>query len=150
MSEPTAETVDYVSITRLQAAYADVVNRRAWPELDELFRPDAPIHLDTVTRPVIELQGPRALGSFVGDAIARFEFFEFVILNAVVDLAGDSATGRIFMCELRQDRESGHFSRAFGRYDDTYARVDDRWWFAARSYRSLARTGRDEVFPPPA
>ena len=40
MPDPAAETVDYVAIQRLQAAYADVVNRRAWPELADLFRPD--------------------------------------------------------------------------------------------------------------
>ena len=147
MPDPAAETVDYVAIQRLQAAYADVVNRRAWPELADLFRPDAPVRIDTVTRPVIDLTGPTAVGDFIGAAIERFDFFQFVILNAVVDLEGDRATGRIFMCELRRDRESGHGSRAFGRYEDTYVRHDGRWWFAARDYRSLARTGRDEVFP---
>lgn len=147
MPDPTAETVDYVAITRLQAAYADIVNRRAWSELTGVFRSGAPVRIDTVTRPVITLEGPEAVGTFIGEAIARFEFFEFVILNAVVDLAGDAATGRIFMCELRQDRDSGRFTRAFGRYDDTYVRHEGRWWFAARDYRSLARSGRDEVFP---
>ena len=88
---------------------------------------DAPVRIDTVTRPVIELSGPEAVGTFIGEAIARFEFFEFVILNAVVTIDGDHATGRIFMCELRQDRETGQFSRAFGRYDDTYVRAGDRW-----------------------
>jgi len=147
MPDPTAETVDYVAITRLQAAYADVVNRRAWPEFADQFRPEAPVRIDTVTRPALEVRGPAALGDFIGSAIAHFEFFEFVILNSVVAVDGDTATGRIFMCELRQDRESGRFTRAFGRYDDTYVRYDDRWWFAARDYRSLARSGRDEVFP---
>lgn len=147
MSDPTAETVDYVAITRLQAAYADVVNRRAWTELSDLFRPDALVRIDTVTRPVFELHGPAAVGDFIGPAITHFEFFEFVILNSVVTIDGDRAAGRIFMCELRQDRESGRFTRAFGRYEDTYVRHDGRWWFAARDYRSLARSGRDEVFP---
>lgn len=147
MPDPTAETVDYVAITRLQATYADVVNRRAWAELSDLFRPDALVRIDTVTRPAIELRGPAAVGDFIGPAIAHFEFFEFVILNSVVTIDGDRATGRIFMCELRQDRESGRFTRAFGRYEDTYVRHDGRWWFATRDYRSLARSGRDEVFP---
>ena len=37
----------------LQATYADVVTRRAWAELEPLFVPDAPIRIDTVTRPVM-------------------------------------------------------------------------------------------------
>ena len=41
-----AQTVHDTGIRRLQHAYADVVNRRAWPELEELFRPDAEVVID--------------------------------------------------------------------------------------------------------
>jgi hypothetical protein len=140
------ETIDYVAITRLQSAYADVVNRRAWREFHELFLPDAPVRVDTVTNPAIDLTGPDEVGTFIGGAIERFEFFEFVVLNTRVWLDGDAARGRVFMCELRQERDSGRFSRAFGVYHDNYERVDSRWMFGGRRYQSLARTGRGEVF----
>jgi hypothetical protein len=147
------ETIDYVAITRVQARYADVVNRRAWPELGELFTADAPIRVDTVTAPAHDFVGPVALGEFIGGAIERFDFFEFVILNTVVDVGGDDdpdvATGRVFMCELRRERESGRFTTAFGVYHDRYVRTDGRWRFARRDYQSLARSGRAEVFPFP-
>jgi hypothetical protein len=147
------DAVAYLSITRLQAAYADVVTRRAWPELEPLFLPDAPIHVDTVSRPVIELVGATALGEFVGDAIAHFEFFEFVILNTVVHVDLDeTARGRLYMVELRQDAATGEWSNAFGVYHDDYAIVDGQWCFAERSYQSLARKvglDRAEVFPFP-
>lgn len=147
------ETIDYVAITRLQAAYADVVNRRAWSELGELFLPDAPITVDTVTNPPKELVGPEALGEFIGGAIERFEFFEFVILNArvwtEVDGDVDAARARVFMCELRQDAATGHASQAFGVYHDDYRRTADGFRFARRRYQSLTRTGRNEVFSFP-
>ena len=143
------ETVDYVAITRLQNAYADVVNRRAWDEFDELFLADAPVRVDTVTNPVVETRGPRGIGEFIGGAIERFEFFEFVVLNTRVWIDGDRARGRVFMCELRQAVDNGLFSRAFGVYHDEYRRVDGHWMFAARRYQSLARTGRGEVFAFP-
>ena len=143
------EAIDYVAITRLQCAYADVVNRRTWAEFAELFLPDAPVQIDTVTNPVVNLNGPVALGEFIGGAVARFEFFEFVMLNARIDIGADTAHGRVFMCELRQEAESGRFTRAFGVYHDDYRRVDGRWWFAARRYQSLARSGRGEVFQFP-
>jgi hypothetical protein len=147
------ETAAYVAITRLQAAYADVVTRRAWPELEPLFLPDAPIRIDTVSRPVVEMTGAEALAEFVGAAVARFEFFEFVILNTVVHVSPDgSARGRLYMVEVRQERASGDWSNAFGLYDDTYALHDDRWVFAQRNYQSLARrvgSNRAEVFPFP-
>ena len=147
----TDTTDDYVAITRLQAAYADVVTRRAWTELEPLFVSAAPIRLDTVTRPVIELTGASGLAGFLVTAMDRFAFFQFVILNAVVDVDGDSARGRMHIAELRQDHEGG-WSTAFGRYDDDYRRDDGRWRFASRRYRSLARragTAAAEVFPAP-
>jgi hypothetical protein len=149
-----AATDAYVAITRLQAAYADVVTRRAWPELDALFAPDASIRVDTITRPVIELVGAPALGEFISTAIARFEFFEFVVLNTVVDVNSDStAGGRVYMVEIRQERESGEWSNAFGVYRDRYVEYDGRWRFSERRYQSLARrigAGPASVFPMPS
>jgi hypothetical protein len=157
----TRETIDVVAISRVQAAYADVVTRRAWPELRELFRPDAPVQVDTVTAAPIELTGHEGIGSFIAGAIERFEFFEFVILNShivtAVDGDPDAARARLYMCELRQEsataeKPAGQWSNAFGIYHDDYVRHDDRWWFARRRYQSLARielSGRAEVFPFP-
>ena len=131
------------------------MNRRAWDELTELFQVDALVRVDTVTAPIRELAGPAALGAFIGSAIARFDFFEFVVLNTVVSVgvAGDAteATGRVFMCEIRRERDSGRYTVAFGVYHDHYRCRDGRWWFAGRHYQSLARTDPSEAFPfPPA
>lgn len=144
----------YIEITRLQSAYADVVTRRAWAELEPLFVPEAPVHVDTVTAPVIELVGAAALGDFIADAIERFEFFEFVILNTVVRVDGGGvARGRLYMVELRQERAAAEWSNAFGVYHDDYALRDGRWCFAERHYQSLARkiaTQPAAVFPFPS
>jgi hypothetical protein len=147
------ETIDYVAICRLQAAYADSVTRRAWAELDELFVPSATVTVDTVTSAPIELVGPTAVGDFISAAVERFEFFELVILNTTVELRhdgdADTARARVFTCELRQDRSNGRWTNAFGVYHDEYRRIDRRWWYARRRYQSLARTGRAEIFPFP-
>ncbi len=139
------ETDDVVAIWRLQSAYADVITRRAWTELADLFLPDTTVHLDTVTRPQRDLVGAEAFGAFVADAIERYDHFAFVILNTVVDVATggdpDAATGRIFMCEVRHDRESDSWQNAHGVYRDRYRRVDGRWRIAERHYRSMARQG---------
>ena len=138
------DTVDHLAVARLTDGYADVVTRRAWPELADLFLPDCTLHLDTVTAPERDIEGPRAVGEFIGSAVERFSFFEFVVLNRRIELRAsgdpDRATARIFMCELRQDADGGRHTTAYGVYRDTYARVDGRWWFADRRYRSLART----------
>ena len=149
-----AEAVHDTGVRRLQHAYADVVNRRAWPELDLLFRPDAEVVVDRREGEPLRVVGGTELGAFIGGAVDRFEFFEFVILNAHIvfpegPLAG-TAVGRMFMCELRQDRETGRWTNAYGLYHDRYAFSSGRWWFAGRRYHSLARHGRDlDAFPLP-
>jgi hypothetical protein len=146
------ETLDYVAICRLQAAYADAVTRRAWSELDPLFLENAPISVDTVTSAPIELVGAAGIGGFIAGAIEKFEFFELVILNVHATVGADdadSARSRSFTCELRQDVASGRWTNAFGVYRDDLRRVEGRWRYARRRYQSLARTGRAEVFPFP-
>lgn len=139
---PSSETDDVVALWRLQSRYADVISRRAWPELHELFLPDTTVAIDTVTSPPRSITGPDAFGSFVAASIERFDHFAFVILNTVVELDGpDDGRGRIFMCEIRHDQASDTWQNAHGLYEDRYRRVEGRWRFAHRQYRSLARTG---------
>ena len=94
------------------------------------------------------------LGAFIGAAVERFEFFEFVILNAHIvfpDGAGaGTAVSRLFMCELRQESDGGRWTHAYGLYHDRYRFESGRWRFSERRYHSLARHGRDlDAFPLP-
>ncbi len=146
---------DHLGISRLLAAYADAVTRRAWGELTGLFRPSCSVEVDPVTRPASTLTGPEELGRFIAGAVDRFDFFEFVVLNVhcrpAPDGDADRALARVHMCEVRRLADSGEWSTAYGRYDDELVRIDGRWWFEHRRYRSLGRTGTDGgVFPPPA
>ena len=129
-----------VTIQQLQAAYADAVTRRDWAAVRDLFEPDAVVHIDTHTREPFSLEGPSALVAFIDQAIASFTFFEFTILNATVELHGDDATGRVYICELRLDGD-GTWSEAYGLYRDRYRRRDSAWRIAGRRYASLARRG---------
>jgi hypothetical protein len=155
MEPSIQEAIDYLAVRRLQDAYADVVNRRAWAELDDLFVADAVVRVDKRDGEAVEIAGPAALGAFIGGAIEQYDFFEFVILNSRVflDPHGDPnrATARVYMNELRHGRDSGRWSVAYGVYHDVYCRDTGRWWFARRDYHSLARTSPDfDVFPHPS
>jgi hypothetical protein len=149
------ETIDYVAVTRLQRAYADAVTRAAWSEFTEFFVPDARVVIDKRDGESFELTGPEAIGTFISESISVFEFFEFVILNTRLMLNpavdGDSANGRLYFAELRQDRATGRWSTAYGVYHDRYTKIDGQWWFAGRRHHSLARTSRDyDTFPFPS
>ncbi len=110
-----AETVEYVAVRRVQDRYADIVTRRAWPELHDLMRPDCRLSLDLGDR-TLGYDGPQAIGDFIGDQLEAFSFFEFVILNTVVevDLDAGVARARMFMQELRQNVSDGRRTNAFG------------------------------------
>jgi len=152
--EQVAEAVHDTGVRRLQHAYADVVNRRAWPEMVHLFRPDATVTLDLRTGTPLVLTGGPEVGQFIDQAIEQFEFFEFVILNAHVAFPDGPGAGhavsRLFMSEVRQERASGRWTTVYGLYHDRYALLSGRWWIAERKYHSLARRARDlDTFPLP-
>jgi hypothetical protein len=154
MDTIAAETIDYIALRRLQDAYADISTRRAWSELHEIFLPEVTVSVDRRTGSSLEMVGPTAVGEFINNAIAHLDFFEFVILNTRIflnhDGDPDQAAARVYINELRHERDPGRFTHAYGVYHDVYRRRDGRWWFAQRRYSSLARTGRDaEVFDFP-
>ena len=141
-----------VAIGRLQAAYADAVSRQAWPDVTACFEPDAVVRIDVraAEREPFELVGPDELVAFIARALEPFTFFEMAILNATVEPDGGTATGRVYICELRCDAEGG-WTEAYGVYHDRYRRTDDGWRIAGRQYHSLARRGPTTEglpFPP--
>lgn len=125
----TDPRLDELELHRLIAEYADGVTRRDWDGLVDLFAPDAVLHLDLVDRGVRDLHGPAEILGFIGGAVERFDFFEFVALNVVVtvpadvsvpaesstdggdgnDVRFDADTARLrtFMCEVRHHRNDG-------------------------------------------
>ncbi|MBK7321903.1 MAG: nuclear transport factor 2 family protein [Candidatus Microthrix sp.] len=144
-------TDDVVALGQLNAAYADVITRRAFNELGELLLPDCVVHLDLVSAPARDLVGPEALAGMLRSALERFDHFMLVIRNSVVEADVDEcgvverATGRMFISEIRHDRSTGAWEETHGMYEDDYLRVDGRWWFAERHYRSLARNANGAV-----
>jgi hypothetical protein len=142
------EMADFLAIQRLQASYADIVTRRQWSELEGVFLPDATVTIDVQEGNPFVLRTPSGIGEFMETSIERFEFFEFVILNSVIEFgpAGSGqATARMYMAELRQSREGGRRSTAFGLYRDIYVKRGDDWLIGERHYRSAARTSAREL-----
>ena len=139
------ETVNYIAIKRLLAAYGDTVNRRAWGELKNLFLPDAKIEVTPLYDPPLVVDGPEALGPFIGGAIERFDFFQFVFLNSVIQIQPDQrvAYARNSISEYRRERATEEWAQTYGIYHDTYQKVDGRWWFAHRNFSPTGTSGSD-------
>lgn len=154
--ERLAEALDYLDIRRTQNRYADIVTRRAWAELHEIMRPTCSLELNLGDQEM-RFDGPDAIGGFIGESLTQFEFFEFVILNTVieVDVAAGVAGARMYMQELRQNVSDGRRTNAYGVYHDRFERLDGKWWLARRRYGSFSRTAvpgpehEQVVFPLP-
>jgi hypothetical protein len=142
------ETIDYIAITRLQASYADMITRRAWDELPTIFCDGVRIIVDRMAGEPLNLDGPASLAAFVSNAIGHMDFFEFVILNTVIEIDGEEAHGRMYMCEIRHDEKAGR-TMSYGLYRDHYRRDGGRWKFHARHFRVMGRTQTTDynIFP---
>jgi len=131
---------DQQRIRDLQSRYADICSRQKFNELPMLILPDASISLDLRGRS-LDFTGPEEIGDFIAASIEPFDFFQFLIRNSVVDVddTGKTATGRLWMSELRHVRETGQWSTIFGLYHDRYVNLDGVWMITSRQYHSLAR-----------
>jgi hypothetical protein len=143
------EALAYLSIMRLQRAYADIATRRAWPEIAALATPDARFSFDTRSGKVIEVIGAEAFGEFGGKTTDRFSFYEYVPLNCVVKIGDGTARGRAYSLEVGEDRGTGEWINFYGLYHDDYVLSGGQWRFARRQYQTLGRRTGDrlEAYP---
>ena len=131
---------DQFLIRDLQSRYADICSKQAFNELVDLIAPDAKITLD-LRGSERSFTGPVEIGDFIAESLTAFDFFQFVIRNTVIDTyeSGDTASGRLWMSEMRRVKDTGAWSTIFGVYHDQYEKTDGQWMIASRQYHSLAR-----------
>ena len=141
---------DHLGITQLQSAYADCITRRAWSELDQLFRPDATL-LVSDGHETRTIEGPTAIGELIDRAVAPLDLIFFVNLNTRIELYADgdgTARARTYIRELHFAERLLVAKEIYGVYLDRYVFTEDRWWFASREWHALARTAPDLALQP--
>ena len=129
MSELTLEErvqriEDADAIRRLRYEYCEYGNLYDAERFAALFAPDAVWDGGNAFG---RQEGLEQIGQMVRDAGKRIRFSAHYIMNEMIDIDGDSATGRwwLFMpCTL--DDES---TWLFATYDDEYVRQNGRWLF---------------------
>ena len=121
---------DRVEIEALRGEFTDAAMMRDYDRLASLFTPDGALRMPNVP---VELEGPeqiRAWGARVP------EFVDFLVQTAhagVIQLDGDTASGRAYMQEVLRTRD-GHAEVNYAIYHDRYRRTADGWKFTERVY----------------
>jgi ketosteroid isomerase-like protein len=130
MSGDFQAIADRVEIGALQGEFTDAVMMRDYDRVASLFTPDGALRMPNVP---VELAGQdqiRAWGARVPD------FVEFLVQNThagIIQLDGDTATGRAYMSELIGVRD-GTSDLNYAIYHDRYQRTAGGWKFSERVY----------------
>lgn len=130
------EISDRLELIDLMVRYSHAVDTRAWDSFDDIFTPDATIDYTA-------FGGPRGtvpeITAYLAETLAGFPAFQHLVSNPMLDIDGDTATGRTMcfnpMAVARPDGEKGGPRMFFCGlwYLDRFVRTADGWRIAERS-----------------
>jgi ketosteroid isomerase-like protein len=121
---------DRVEIEALRGEYTDAVMMHDYDRLASLFTPDGAVRMPHVPA---EAVGPDAIRAGVERLQGQLDLFVQTTHPGVIQLDGDTASGRAYLSELIHMRDgSSHLNYAI--YHDRYQRTLDGWKFAERVY----------------
>jgi hypothetical protein len=121
---------DRVEIDALRGEFTDAAMMNDHDRLVSLFLPEGAIRIPYAD---LEVVGHAALRALAQQRESTMEIFVQTTHPGVIELDGDTATGRAYMSELIQLRNgSSHLNYAI--YHDTYNRTPDGWKFGERSF----------------
>ena len=130
MSDDFQAIADRVEIGALQGEFTDAVMMRDYDRAATLFTPDGALRMPNVPVELVGQEQIRAWGARVPDVV------EFLVQNThpgIIQLDGDTATGRAYMSEVIGLRD-GTSDLNYAIYHDRYQRTADGWKFTERVY----------------
>lgn len=121
-----ARLEDRIAISELRYTYCYRIDDRDWDGYAALFTEDALLDFG----PVGTFEGREAVREFAEDVVgARHPFLSHMVHNPVIDVDGDTATGKWYF-EVPCTFEDGEAGWIQGTYYDEYRRVDGEWLFS--------------------
>ncbi len=122
---------DRLELQDLAILYADIIDRKAFDELREIFVPEARIDYSGTGGPVGSLEYTI---EFLQKALAWFPNHQHLVSNTQLKIDGDRATGKV-MCfnPMEMTVEGGTHTYLLGLwYLDEFVRTTDGWRFKTR------------------
>ena len=121
---------DRVEIEALRAEFGDSSLMRDWDRFAALFTVDGAWRMPHAG---IEFDSRAAIRAGVERLRGLWEFFVQTTHPGIIELDGDTATGRTYIAEFGRFHDgSSHLNYAI--YHDAYRRTPDGWKFVERRY----------------
>ncbi len=121
---------DRVEIEALRGEFTDAVMQRDYDRLASLFTPGGALRMPNIPAELIGRDQMRAWGTRMPEFV---EFLLQITTPGLIQLDGDTASGRAYMHELVRTRD-GRSELNYAIYHDHYQRTDDGWKFTERVY----------------
>jgi ketosteroid isomerase-like protein len=129
MSDLEAIT-DRVEIEALRGEFTDAAMMRDYDRVTSLFTPGGALRIPDAG---VELAGREEIRAWGERVPAVVDYLVQTAHPGTIQLDGDTASGRAYICELIRLRDgSSHLN--YGIYHDRYQRTGDGWKFTERVY----------------
>jgi SnoaL-like domain len=138
VTQGTRTESDRAAISELIAAYASVLDRRQYDQLEVLFAPDGRMTVfenPHDARGLVRTYASAAeFAAYISSAFASYLVTTHFIGQESVAVGTDSASGEVYCLGHHiYERDGTWFNRVVGlRYEDSYARRPDGWRFSHR------------------
>src|SRR5215471_1228830 len=121
---------DRVEIETLRGEYNDAAMMRDYGRVAPLFTEDSALRMANVP---VELAGWNEIRAWGERVLAFVHYLVQTTHPGTIQLDGDTASGRAYLCELVRFRDGrSHLNYAI--YHDRYQRTGDGWKFTERVY----------------
>jgi ketosteroid isomerase-like protein len=124
------QIADRVEIEALRGEYSDAAMMRDRVRLASLFTPDGALRMPNIP---VELIGREQIRTGGERLQSEWDFFVQTTHPGVIELDGDTATGRAYLHELARTLD-GRQGLNYAIYHDRYQRTAEGWKFAERIY----------------
>jgi ketosteroid isomerase-like protein len=125
--------VDRFEIEALRGEFTDAVMMRDYDRLASLFTEEGVVRIPHINAEAVSREEIRA-------GVERLQgFWDYFVQTThpgTIQLEGDTAVGRAYICELGRLRD-GSSQLNYAVYHDRYQRTPDGWKFAERVYEVL-------------
>jgi ketosteroid isomerase-like protein len=121
---------DRFEIEALRGEFTDAIMMRDYDRFASLFTTDGTWRIPYVN---VELAGQEEIRAGIERMQGLWDYFVQTVHPGTIQLAGDTASGRAYICEFGRLHD-GRSELNYAIYHDRYQRTSDGWKFTERVY----------------